>query len=103
MTAAMHLRRQTWLVTAFALVVLIAVNAYLQPNLFQPNVLQSNLTTFLPLILVAIGQTYVVLAGDIDLSVGSIAALVKGPSRKVSRRTIRMARPVSANRLTTLS
>jgi len=75
-TAAMNLRRQTWLVTAFALVVLIAVNAYLQPNLFQPNVLQSNLTTFLPLVLVAIGQTYVVLAGDIDLSVGSIAALV---------------------------
>ncbi len=74
MNAAM--RRQTWLVTAFALLVLVGVNAYLQPNLFQPNVLQSNLTTFLPLILVAIGQTYVVLAGDIDLSVGSIAALV---------------------------
>lgn len=69
-------RQQTWLVTALALVVLIGVNAYLQPNLFQPNVLRSNLATFLPLILVAIGQTYVVLAGDIDLSVGSIAALV---------------------------
>ncbi len=74
--AATALRGQTWLVTAFALLALLATNAYLQPNLFQPGVLRSNLTTFLPLILVAIGQTYVVLAGDIDLSVGSIAALV---------------------------
>jgi len=31
---------------------------------------------FLPVVLVAIGQTYVVLGGDIDLSVGSIVALV---------------------------
>lgn len=70
------LRSQTWLVTGLALIVLLAINAWLQPNIFEPNVLRSNLTTFLPLILVAIGQTYVVLAGDIDLSVGSIAALV---------------------------
>ena len=65
-----------WLVTLSALVVLVLINAALQPNLFQPRVMQSNLTTFLPLVLVAIGQTYVVLGGDIDLSVGSIVALV---------------------------
>lgn len=57
------------------LAVLVAVNTFLQPSFVQPSVLQSNLTTFLPLILVAIGQTYVILAGDIDLSVGSIVAL----------------------------
>ena len=74
--AANVLRRQTWLVTGAALLALFAVNAWLQPNIFEPSVLRSNLTTFLPLILVAIGQTYVVLGGDIDLSVGSIAALV---------------------------
>ena len=57
-----------------ALLALVLVNVILQPGFFQPAILQSNLTTFLPLVLVAIGQTYVVLGGDIDLSVGSIIA-----------------------------
>jgi ribose transport system permease protein len=65
-----------WLVTLGALIALFATNAILQPNLLTPGVLKSNLTVFLPLVLVAIGQTYVVLAGDIDLSVGAVVALV---------------------------
>ncbi|WP_114394111.1 ABC transporter permease [Oleisolibacter albus] len=65
-----------WAITAAALTVLVIVNGLLQPGFFDGTVLQSNLTTFLPLVLVAIGQTYVVLAGDIDLSVGAVAALV---------------------------
>lgn len=69
-------RNRLWLVTLGALVVLFVVNWVLQPNLVTPNVLKSNLTVFLPVVLVAIGQTYVVLGGDIDLSVGSIVALV---------------------------
>lgn len=77
MTSALNtLRSRPWLITLIALVVLIAVNGVLQKNLFTPNVLKSNLTVFLPLVLIAIGQTYVVLAGDIDLSVGAIVALV---------------------------
>ncbi|OBZ93465.1 sugar ABC transporter permease [Pararhizobium polonicum] len=75
MTALSLLRKQPWLITLFVLIVLAVVNTTLQPSFVEPSVLQSNLTTFLPLILVAIGQTYVVLAGDIDLSVGSIVAL----------------------------
>jgi ribose transport system permease protein len=67
---------RTWLITLMALIVLFAVNWWLQPNLVTPNVLKSNLTVFLPIVLVAVGQTYVILAGDIDLSVGAIAALV---------------------------
>lgn len=70
------LRSRLWLVTLGALVALFVVNWVLQPNLVTPNVLKSNLTVFLPVVLVAIGQTYVVLGGDIDLSVGSIVALV---------------------------
>ncbi|BCP56130.1 sugar ABC transporter permease [Kaistia sp. 32K] len=70
------LRNRLWLVTLAALIALFAVNWILQPNLVTPNVLKSNLTVFLPIVLVAIGQTYVVLGGDIDLSVGSIVALV---------------------------
>ncbi|WP_075216194.1 ABC transporter permease [Mongoliimonas terrestris] len=65
-----------WLITLGALLVLVGVNTALQPNFLDPSVLQSNLTTFLPLVLVAVGQTYVVLGGDIDLSVGAIVALV---------------------------
>lgn len=68
--------RPAWLVAFAALVVLVLINWFLQPSFFQGMVLHSNLTTFLPLVLVAIGQTYVIIGGDIDLSVGSIAALV---------------------------
>ncbi len=67
---------RTWVVTAAALIILLVINAVLQPNFLEPSVVQSNLTTFLPLVLVAIGQTYVILGGDIDLSVGAIVALV---------------------------
>lgn len=70
------LRGRVWLITLAALVALIVINAIFQKNLFTPNVLKSNLTVFLPLVLIAIGQTYVILAGDIDLSVGAIVALV---------------------------
>jgi ribose transport system permease protein len=69
-------RRQPWLITVLVFVILAIVNTILQPSFVDPTVMRSNLSTFLPLILVAIGQTYVILAGDIDLSVGSIVALV---------------------------
>lgn len=70
-----QLRQRPWLITLAVLAILAVVNATLQPSFVEASVLQSNLTTFLPLVLVAIGQTYVVMAGDIDLSVGSIVAL----------------------------
>jgi ribose transport system permease protein len=71
-----NLAGRVWLVTLGALIALFAANLVLQPNLVTPAVLKSNLTVFLPLVLVAIGQTYVVLSGDIDLSVGATVALV---------------------------
>jgi ribose transport system permease protein len=63
----------------FALVLLvlsIAVNLILQPNLLQSDTLNSNMRVFLPLILVAVGQAVVILAGGIDISVGSILSIV---------------------------
>ena len=69
-------RRPRWLLALAVFVLLCAVNAILQPKFLRLPVAESNLTSFLPLILVAIGQTYVVLAADIDLSVGSIIAVV---------------------------
>lgn len=69
-------RTRLWLVTLSALVALFVINWVLQPNLVTPGVLRSNLAVFLPVVLVAIGQTYIILGGDIDLSVGTIVALV---------------------------
>ncbi len=65
-----------WILSLVVLAVLSALNAWLQPTFLTGPVIASNLTSFLPLVLVAVGQTWVVLAGDIDLSVGPIIALV---------------------------
>lgn len=75
MNALGFVRSRPWLITVLVLALLVAINIALQPSFTNPGVLRSNLATFLPLVLVAIGQTYVILAGDIDLSVGSIVAL----------------------------
>lgn len=72
----LDLRRNRWLLSLAVLIVLWVVYAIFAPSALSLSVTQSNLTSFLPLILVAIGQTYVVLAGDIDLSVGAIIAFV---------------------------
>ncbi|KLU60608.1 ribose transport system permease protein RbsC [Peptococcaceae bacterium CEB3] len=53
----------------------LVANAIVQPTLFKLSVINSNLGLAAPLIMVAIGQTAVVLAGGIDLSVGSIVTL----------------------------
>ena len=55
---------------------LIVLNAAIQPNFFAPFTLASNLTAFLPLMLIAVGQCYVVLGGSIDLSLGAVVSLV---------------------------
>ncbi len=68
--------RYPYLLAAVIFVVLAAVNAVLEPTFFTAGVATSNLNTFLPLALVAIGQTYVILASDIDLSNGAIVSLV---------------------------
>lgn len=78
--AGLRLRRalaaRTWLFALLLLLLLGAVNARLQPNFLEPGVLVSNLATFLPLIVLAIGQTWVVLGGSIDLSLGAVVSLV---------------------------
>jgi len=54
----------------------VIVNSILQKNFFAPEILLSNLSMFLPMILLTIGQAVVLISGEIDLSVGSGAALV---------------------------
>jgi ribose transport system permease protein len=58
------------------LVVVIAVNLFLQPNMFALDTLNSNMRVFLPLILLAVGQAIVLLGGGIDISVGGVVSIV---------------------------
>ena len=71
-----RLRRLPWVLPAALFVLLCGVNAALQPTFLRPSVAVSNLGTFLPLAIIAVGQTYVILGGGIDLSLGAIVSLV---------------------------
>jgi ribose transport system permease protein len=68
--------RRPWLLAAVVFLALSIVNTVLQPTFLTFGVAASNLSAFLPLTLLAIGQTYVILASDIDLSNGAIVSLV---------------------------
>ena len=72
----MDLTRRPYLPAIAVTVLLFALNGFLQPKTLRPVAIVADISTYLPLILLAVGQTYVVLAGDIDLSVGSIISLV---------------------------
>ncbi|HTS52913.1 MAG TPA: ABC transporter permease [Burkholderiales bacterium] len=69
-------QRRPFLMAVVVFLVLCAVNALLQPTFLRFGVAVSNVSAFLPMALVAVGQTYVVLASDIDLSAGAIVSLV---------------------------
>lgn len=69
-------RRLPYLLTVLVFVLLCAINGILQPSFFRFDVAASNLSAFLPVMLIAVGQTYVILGADIDLSAGAIVSLV---------------------------
>lgn len=58
------------------LVISIAINLFLQPNMLDRETLNSNMRVFLPLILLSVGQAIVLLGGGIDISVGGIASII---------------------------
>jgi ribose transport system permease protein len=58
------------------LVLSIAINLFLQPNMLDRETLNSNMRVFLPLILLAVGQAIVLLGGGIDISVGGVVSIV---------------------------
>ena len=74
--AAWRLRRRPYLLAIVLVIVLCAVNGYLQPKFFRPQVIAALFTACLPLMFVATGQTLAVLGGSIDLSLGAIVSLV---------------------------
>ena len=57
------------------LLIVVTVNALLQPTFFTVYSLTSNFATFVPLVLVAVAQAIVVISGGLDLSVGAVVAL----------------------------
>lgn len=67
--------RQSYLFALLLLLIALGINYLLQPNFFRPAVLSGNLRTYLPLLLLAAGQTIVVIAGGVDLSAGAIVSL----------------------------
>ncbi len=70
------LLRKPWLLSAVLLVVFVAINIAIQPNFFSAYSIGNIITTMLPWMLIAVGQTYVIFGGSIDLSLGAIVSLV---------------------------
>jgi ribose transport system permease protein len=70
------LERYPFLPALAIVFVLLALNGVFSPNSLSYRSLTGLLSTYMALILLAIAQTYVVYAGDIDLSAGSILSLV---------------------------
>lgn len=68
--------RYPFLPALIILVVLFALNGIAQPRSIGMIGLTGLVKTYLALIMLAIAQTYVVYAGDIDLSAGAIVSLV---------------------------
>lgn len=70
------LRENPYLFALGLLALLVIVNIALQPNFFRLRVLSGNFRVLLPLMILAVGQTLVILGGGIDLSVGAMVSLV---------------------------
>lgn len=64
------------LFSTILLVIALLINFYLQPNMFARETLNSNMRVFLPLVLLAVGQAFVILGGGIDISVGGIVSII---------------------------
>ena len=76
MTFKRFLRANPYLFALLLLVILVVVSAFLQKNFFRLGVINGNLRVFLPLMILAVGQTLVIIGGGIDLSVGTMVSLV---------------------------
>ena len=72
---SINLQRYPFLLSLFIMIGLLTINALLQDSFFYTGVLSSTFRSFLPLILVAVGQAFIILGSDIDLSIGSIISL----------------------------
>src|SRR5579864_1989713 len=69
------LSRQSYLLALVLLVISLLINLHFQANLLGASVISRNFRAFLPAMILAVGQTVVVVGGGIDLSVGAIVTL----------------------------
>ncbi|MFC4302539.1 ABC transporter permease [Cohnella boryungensis] len=60
---------------AILFLIVVGVNAVLQPGFFTYDVIHSNLASFTPLVLASMAQAVVILVGGIDLSLGMAITL----------------------------
>jgi ribose transport system permease protein len=67
--------RNPFLLSLALLVIMIVINRALQANMLEIGPLNGTLRTMMPAIFLAIGQTFVVIAGGVDLSVGAILSM----------------------------
>lgn len=53
------------------LIIILTVNAILQPKFFSYTAFKNNILSFTPLCLIGIGQAIILITGDVDLSLGA--------------------------------
>ena len=70
------------------LIVLVIVGALLNPLFLSPNNISNVLTRSAFIGIIAVGATFVIIAGGIDLSVGSMAAFIAGMMIVIMNRTV---------------
>lgn len=70
------IERYPFLPALVILIVLVALNAIFEPNSLSFRAIRGLVSTYLALALLAVAQTYVIYAADLDLSVGAILSLV---------------------------
>jgi ribose transport system permease protein len=71
-----RLRRGGVLPALAMLAVVVALNAALQPRFLARTSFESNVATFAPTILACVAQAVIVLAGELDLSIGAGVSLI---------------------------
>ena len=68
-------RGYSFIFALMLLVLVVIINASLQANFFERDILSGNLRTYMPLMILAVGQAIVIIGGGIDLSIGAIVSL----------------------------
>ena len=62
--------------TIILLVIMVVLVASLQSNFFYSATVKNNIVSWTPLILLAMGQAFVIIAGGLDLSCGPAMSLM---------------------------
>lgn len=84
-----HALRQYGIVLAF--IVIVAALALLEPSFFTSNNLRNVLRQTSPILIMAVGMTFVILTAGIDLSVGSLLALTGVVGASLEQRGLPLA------------